>query len=121
VEGKKHLEDVRSNLLVSFCFTDEIYQKVVFDEPPLEEICLQTMKMFYLKKKKRPELCFLIRSICLFLRERFQGKVTRDKFVHCIINEQPSAAKVLKPEVDKMLEDVGNEVNFVKLNLKYTA
>lgn len=41
----------------------------------------------------------------LFLRKGFQGEVTRDKFIHCIIHKEASAAKNLKPEVYKVLQE----------------
>lgn len=41
----------------------------------------------------------------LLLGEGFQREVTRDKFTHCIIHKQASAAKMLKPEVYKMLHE----------------
>lgn len=41
----------------------------------------------------------------LFLRKGFQGEVSRDKFIHCIIHKQANTAKTLKPEVCKMLQE----------------
>ena len=53
----------------------------------------------------------------LFLREGFQGEVSRDKFIHGIIQKQASAAKMLKPEVYKMLqEETYFIINFIKKN-----
>ena len=48
----------------------------------------------------------------LLLREGLQGKVTRDKFIHCIIHKQ--AAKWLKPEEHRMLQDA-TFVNLIKI------
>lgn len=70
--------------------------------------------MFYGEKK--PCIVFPLKKQ-LFLRERFQGKVTRDKFIQCIINKQTSAAKMLIPKVQEILQDVTNEINFIKTNL----
>lgn len=41
----------------------------------------------------------------LFLRKGFQGEVSRDKFIHCIIHKQANTGKTLKPEVYKMLQE----------------
>lgn len=71
------------------------------------------MKMFYKTNKQTKNLVTFPLNKQLFLREGFQGKVTRDEFIHCIINKQASAARMLKPE-HTMLQGATNVVNFLK-------
>lgn len=52
---------------------------------------------------------------------REKGKIIRHvKIIYCIIYKQANAAKNLKSEAPKMLQDVFNRVNYIKTrSLKY--
>lgn len=79
------LKYIKCFFLVSYHwrrFTYNLYKKISYKQKPLT--------VFPLKKQ-------------LFLREGPWDKLTRDKFMHCIIQKQVSAAKKLKPGVHKML------------------
>ena len=51
-------------------------------------------------------------------KKGFRGKVTeiapRMKLIHCLIHRQAIAAKMLEPEVHKVLHDAINVVKFIK-------
>lgn len=120
-----------SQLMVfaGFCFNNEIHDELHFSEP-LKERCIgenifSTIHVFFNKNNALWRKCSSTTTdgvaSLTSIKKGFRGKVTEIaayvKFIRCSIRKHTMAAKMLEPEVHKVLQDIINMINVINQDL----